>query len=249
MQSSYSLIKKDQALSGELMKISTNYVAKTTDRYDSKEIESEANMIGNFEAIGAGIIKEAQRKRDQILLESRTQGALIEKNAYEKGYNQGIQNGHEDGKKEAIEATIPQARKEAEDIINKAGSILSGAEQDYNEYLNNKTRDIINLAFSIAEKILKKEVLKENGIDQIIEEAFKLAKGEQNIIIRCNSIYEDELKGKIQIWKANYNITGEIFVLISEDIEPGNAIIEKNSGKMQVGVDIGLEKIMKAIVG
>lgn len=249
MQSSYSLIKKEQALSGDLMKISTNYVAKTNDGYGSNEIESDTNMIGNFEIIGAGIIKEAHRKRDQILLESRTQAALIEKNAYEKGYNQGLQNGHEDGKTEAIEATLPQARKEAEDIINKAESILSSAEQDYKEYLDNKTRDIIKLALSIAEKILKKEVLKDDGIDQIIEEAFKLAKGEQNIIIRCNSIYEEELKGKIQIWKANYNIAGEIFVLISDDIELGNAIIEKNSGKMQVGVDIGLEKIMKALIG
>ncbi|PRR79433.1 flagellar biosynthesis protein [Clostridium vincentii] len=249
MQSSYSLIKKDQALSGEQMKISTNYVAKTTNESNSNVRENESNMVGNFEVIGASIIKEAQRKRDQILIESKTQAALIEKNAYEKGYNQGIQNGHEDGKKEAIAATIPKAKKEATDIINNAEKILSGAEQDYNEYLKKKTQDIIKLAFSISGKILKKEVLKDDGIDLIIDEAFKLAKGEQNIIIRCNRIYEEQLKEKIKIWKVSYNITGEIFIIVSDDIQPGNAIIEKNSGKMEVGVDIGLEKIMKAIIG
>lgn len=248
MQSSYSLIKKDQVLSGELMKISTNYSIKTSDEYASNN-KNEENMMGNYEFIGAGIIKEAQRKRDQILLESRTQGALIEKNAYETGYNQGIQNGHEDGKKEAVEATIPRARKEADEIISKAEVILSRAEQDYNDYLNQKEQDIIRLAFSIAKQILKKEVLKDEGIDKIIEDAVSLAKGEKNIIIRCNSIYEKELKGKIQIWKDNYNITGEIFILINDDIEPGSAMVEKNSGKMKVGIDVGLERIMKAIVG
>jgi len=249
MQSSYSLIKKEQVLSGDLMKISTNCDIKTIDSNNSNIQDNDANMIGNFEAIGIGIITEAQRKRDQILLESKTQAAFIEKNAYEKGYNQGIQNGHEDGKREAIEATIPQARHEAEEIIHKAETLLSSAEQDYKDYLNKKKQDIINLSFLIAEKIMKKEVLKEDGIDQIIEDAFKLAKGEKNIIIKCNSIYETELKGKIQIWKTTYNITGEIFVLISDDMEPGNAIIEKTTGKMQVGVDIGLEKLKKAIIG
>lgn len=249
MQSSYSLIKKDQALSGEQMKISTNYVAKITNESNSNGRENESNMVGNFEVIGASIIKEAQRKRDQILIESKTQAALIEKNAYEKGYNQGIQNGHEDGKKEAIAATIPKAKKEATNIINNAEKILSGAEQDYKEYLKKKTQDIIKLALSISEKILKKEFLKDDSIDLIIDEAFKLAKGEQNIIIRCNRIYEEQLKEKIKIWKVSYNITGEIFIIVSDDIKPGNAIVEKNSGKMEVGVDIGLEKIMKAIIG
>jgi len=249
MQSLYSPIKKEQVLNGNQMKISTEYDLKAMGRNDSNKMANEDNMIGNFEVIGAGIIKEAQRKRDQILFESRMQGALIEKNAYEKGYNQGIQNGHEDGKKEAFEASIPQARKEAENIINKAEIILSCAEQDYKDYLDDKKIDIINLSFRIAEKILKKEVLKEDAMDEIIEEAFKLAKGEKNVIIRCNSIYEDELKGKIKIWKVSYNIAGEIFIMINDDIELGNVIIEKTSGKMQVGVDIGLEKIMKAIVG
>lgn len=250
MQSSYSLIKRDRALESEEKKIVTNYRPEDYGKKAPVEMNnSESSTLESYETIGANIIKEAQRKRDQILLESRTQAALIEKNAYEKGYNQGIQNGHEDGRNEAIEATMPKAMEEAEMIIDNAKQILSSAEHSYNDYLKNKKQEIINLSFIIAEKILRREVLKDDGINEMIEEAFQLAKGEENIIVRCNTIYKEELESKIPYWKTTYNITGEIFVLSGDDIEPGNAIVEKNSGMIQVGIDVGLEGIVKAIIG
>lgn len=252
MQSSYNLIKSSSALKAEKKVIATSYERK---KYDAEEIlnddalyEERRRIIENYESIGAEIIKDAQSKREKILLESRTQGALIEKNAYEKGYNQGLQNGQEDAKKEAAETIIPKAQKEAQNIISNAENILKSAKNDYADYLDGKKEEIVDLALSIAKKILNKEIIKDDGINEIIEDAFELSKGAENIIIKCNSTYEENLKKQIEKWKTTYNISGEIFIMTDESMELGNAIIEKKNGIVKVGIDIGLSAIEKAIL-
>lgn len=253
MQSSYNLIKSNSTLSSDKKVITTSY---EVNQYDTEEILNNEdlyiqrkNIIENYESIGAGIIKDAQNKKEEILMESRTKAALMEKNAYEKGYSQGIQNGHEDGKKEAIESTLPKVQEDAKNIIENAQRILLNAQNDYNNYLMEKKQEIIELSLTIAKKILNKEVNVDDGINEIIESAFESAKGEENVIIKCNGMYEESIRNKIKFWKTSYSISGEIFVMIDNTIEPGNAIVEKNNGIVKIGIETGLEAIIKAILG
>ncbi|MGG7176580.1 FliH/SctL family protein [Clostridium paraputrificum] len=256
MQSSYNLIKKDRALSGDLKKISTEY--NKVESYESIDevveesgitLEEAQNYIKNYENIGRNILAEAQAKRDSFMVEAITKAEAMEKEAYEKGYEQGVENGYSDGKKEALDKYIPQAENQYNNILMKAEKILKGAEKNYEEYLESKKQEIIKLSISIAEKILAREINKESGINELVDEALKLSKGEENVIIKCNPIHENELKKQINMWKTSYNISGEIFILSSENIAAGNAIIEKSSGMIKVGIDVGLEKVKEAILG
>ena len=256
MQSSYSLIKKERALSGDFKKISTEYVKDNShDNVDefSEEagitFEEAQNYIKSYENIGKNILAEAQAKRDNFMIEAISKAEAMEKEAYENGYKQGIENGYQDGKKEALDKYIPQAENEYNNILMKAEKILKDAKNDYEVYLESKKDKIIQLSISIAEKILAREITKESGINELVDEALRISKGEENVIIKCNPIHENELRNQILIWKTSYNITGEIFILASDDIPAGNATIEKNSGKIKVGLDIGLEKVKEAILG
>lgn len=253
MQSSYNLITKNQALSGNSKTISTEYIKEEAPEIESieesgKTIEKVEGFIENYESIGRNIILDAQRKRDEFMVEAIARAEAMEKEAYEKGYNQGLDNGFEDGKNEAIEKFFPEAERRTEELVRNAEDILSKAQDDYYSYMDSKKEEIIRLALAIAEKILKREVTSESGISDLVEEAIELSKGEENVIIKCNQVHEEEIREKIPVWKANYSIKGEIFVLAKEDIEAGNAFIEKGSGKMQVGIDIGLKEIEKAIL-
>ena len=105
------------------------------------------------------------------------------------------------------------------------------------------------MAFTIAEQVLHKELKKENSLNELVEEAIKLSKGEENIVIKCNPLYEEELKKNAELWQATNNISGKIFIMVDDDIEEGNAIVEKNTGKIVVGIDVGLKRIQDAILG
>lgn len=263
MQSSYSLIKKGEAKQGESKVISTEYnikkavfeVIDTGKEKEEEEVEVKApqidpeELLKRYEDIGQRIIQDAKKEKQVILLRSQMDANVAEKKAYEKGYEQGLQNGYDDGYRKAYDETIDAAKAEAAEIVSKAELLLKSAHDNYAEYLENKKADVLKLALEIAESITRKALGNEDSINQIVEEAFKISKGEENVILRANSIHIEELKAQVDRWKISYGIKNEIFILSDDFMEPGNAILEKPSGIVKVGVDIGMEQIRKEILG
>lgn len=252
MQSSFSLIKKDYALEGTEKKISTEYVKKKKIiPKDTIEKPSEVNgdlIVEQYQRIADGILEDARRKRDKMLLEAADNAKVIEREAYEKGYEEGKRNGLEDGKKEAYEVIIPDAKERASNIINNAEAIMNSATDQYNKYLDERKEDILNLSIKIAEQILKTEIVVSEGIVSMVENAMKDIKGESSVIIKANIDDIESIKKNIEKWKITQNIKDGIFVL-EDTISRGNVIIEKESGTVELGIDIGMQKIKEAILG
>lgn len=253
MHLSYNVIKENRTIAKESKKITTESIVEiksdeVAGNINSVTLEEAQAYISNYERLGQNIIEDAKRKRDEYIYGASEKAAVIEREAYEKGYTQGIANGEEDGRKKAYESCIPEATKEAEEIILKAEKILASAQDMFESYLEEKKKEIIELSVSIAEQILKREVTDKASINGLVEEAIKLSKGEENVVIRCNPMYEEELQKQIPVWKTLNNILGEIFVLVDDSMECGNAVVEKKTGKIIVGLDIGLERIKEAIL-
>lgn len=259
MQSSYNIIKSNFTKESERKVISTEYTVKN---FIPEEIDSEneeivpekpqidpEEVLKKYEDIGKRIIEDAQKEKEAITLKAQLNADKSEKEAYEKGYNQGIQNGYDDGYKKAYEETIENAKIEAKDIIDRAEKLLNSARENYSEYLEHKKIEVIKLALEIASSITKEKLSKEDSMNLLIEDAFKLSKGEESIILKANSFYYEELKDKAAKWKVEYSIKSDIFVLADDNIEKGNAILQKPSGIVKVGIDIGMEQIKKALLG
>lgn len=264
MQSSYSLIKKGLAKEGDSIRISTEYKFKhlevenedcETENLNEIEEDEEVKVpevdpeevLKRYEDIGQRIIQDAKREKQVITLKAQMDADVAEKKAYEKGYEQGIQNGYDDGYKKAYEETIEAAKAEAASIVEKAELLLKSAHENYCKYLEDKKIEVVNLALQIAESIAQKALSNEDSMNSIVEEAFKISKGEDNVILKVNSIHVEELKSQIEKWKISYGIKNEIFILNDDTLEPGNAILEKPSGIVKVGVEIGMEQIRKAL--
>ena len=269
MQSSYNLIKNQFSKSGEKKVITTEYISKAQlaamkeeerkkqrleelaeqeEKNKEPEIDPE-ELLKKYEEIGQRIIQDAENEKKALILRTQMKASNEEKKAYEKGYEQGMKNGYEDGYKKAYDETIENAQKEAADIVEKAEILLRSAQSEYAEYLDNKRKEIVKIALNIAESITRKNLSNDDSLNEIVEEAFKISKGEESIILRANSVHIDELKKNCEKWKLSYAIKNEIFVITDDSMEPGNAILEKPSGIVKVGVDIGLEQVKKAIFG
>lgn len=242
MQSSFNLIKgKNASVKGD-KSIDTHYVEVKSEESFNQE-SSESNMLKSYELLGSNIIKKARNDAERIIIESTKKAKDIEKDAYEKGYQQGIANGYEDGSKEGYSKAIEEGQREIGQLIDKANLILSSIEKQYEDYKVNKKEEIINLALEMAKVISAKEFEKSDSLLNLIEPIMEEAKGEENVIIRCNSNYIDSIKEKVVFWKNAYAIKGEIFILEDPIMELGKAIVEKNTGKTTVAVDIALERI------
>ncbi len=252
MQSSYNLIKSASALEASKKIIETNYKISNYEEEIEEQVYSiEDEFRKNYEALGFNIIKKAKIEAEDIKMKSEKIAYEVEKKAYEEGYNQGKENGYEDGYKngysEAIEKVKLETEKEVKEKIDRAENILEEASKEYKEYLLSKEKEILKLAFDMAKIIAKSELKLSEGMLPLVENVLEEAKGEENIIIRCNNVHVKAIKEKADYYKKAYAIKGEIFILEDELMEPGNAIIDKGTGKATVGLDIALEKLENAL--
>lgn len=250
MQLSYNLIKSDSALEVSKKKIETNYISKVEVLEENKEkdIKSiETDIRKSYENLGANIIRKAKRESEELLMNSRKKAIEIEKTSYEEGYAQGKENGFEDGYKEGIQKAKLETEQKVRENVKKSEELLESANNEYKEYLKQKEKNIINMAFEMATIIAKKELQQSDGILPLLEDVLNEARGEENIIIKCNTIHIKSIKDKLDYYKKAYAIKGEIFILEDTLMESGNAIVEKNTGKAIIGLDIGLEKLEEAL--
>ena len=253
MHLSYNVIKENRILDKDVKTISTDVNLNLEE--EAQNIQGETGItyeearsyINNYEKIGMEIIEDAKRKKNEYIIEMTEKGKDIEKEAYNKGYDQGLINGREDGRNEAFEKAVPEAKQEAQHIIDEAEDILKSAKIEYDKFLEDKRQEIINMTLDIAYQVLKREVQDADSLNGLIDEAIKLSKGAENVIIKCNPKYKEELEGHKEMWKTLSNIEGEIFILPDVNMEFGSAIVEKSTGKVEVGIDIGLDRIKEAL--
>ena len=249
MQLSYNLIKANSTLSSNKKQIETNYISKADEiALDIIKNSPEFEIKQNYENLGQDIIKRAKEEADEIIKNIKIKALEVEKEAYEKGYNQGKSNGYEDGYNYGLNKVYEDTREEIKNNILKSEEILKKSSNDYKKYLKEKEKELLNISLKIASIIAKKELQEDKSLLPLIEEILNESKKEENIIIKCNSKHIKAIEEKVDYYKKAYAIKGEIFVLEDLLMEEGNAIIEKSCGKAVVGLDIALENIEKALI-
>lgn len=254
MQLSYNLIKNKSEDIVEKKEIKTNYISRT-EKEEKIEVETKAadyDIKKSYEKLGANIIRKAKSEAESLIMESRRLSFEIEKDAYEKGHAKGSENGYEDGFKKGYEEAVESVNRETEEAVKKyiddANEVLLKASEDYKNYLEAKEKDIIALALNIAKIIANKEVTLPEGLHPLIEEVLNESKGEENLIIRCNPDHVESINNKKEYYKNAYGIKGDIFLLEDPLMEPGNAILEKTTGKSVIGIDIAIEKLEEGLL-
>lgn len=244
MHSSYNLIKSNKAsINGGIEIVTECCLTQEEQHYN----EIENNQIKSYEAIGSNILNKARRDADNILMDAYQKAKDIEKEAYTKAYEQGMNNGYEDGSIKGYNETKDKCNEDITQAVNKASEILKSAESQLEEYKVKKQSEIINIALEMAKVIVKKEFQNDESILNLITPLMEECKGEENLIIKCNGNYIAAIESKVKVWKKAYAISGEIFVLEDPLMDLGDATIEKSTGKLVVGMDISMKKLEEAL--
>lgn len=268
MQLSYKVIEDSKVIESDIKVVETKYKPQKPDndkkvKLENNIIESnvESNLIEKkYNDLAEKIIKNAQTQSNNILKEAYVKAEKIKKEAYKEAYELGEEKGYEDGYvhgyEESYKKNIEIAKDESEVIINEANEVLENANDillkskyTYAKYLEKKKDEIKELVLTAVESILKKEVLNEDAVNNMVFEAISIAKDSEIIIIKCNNKYIDEINNQLNNWKCQLAFSGEIFVIEDNTISDGNILIEKNNGRILVGIDIGLSKVKDILYG
>ena len=248
----FNIIKNSEVELKDSKVISTLYVEHLHKDVCEKEDEADDDLLGNqqeeLHQMKKDVIENANKEKEKILVEAMKRSEEIEKEAYEKGYNQGLENGHEDDYKEAYEKNIQKAEEEISHMKSQAQKFILSAQNEYDRYINENRENIMSLVLKISEQLTRAKLTEDDGLNNLIDEALEHAKDCKNIIIKCNENQKGSIEEQIELWKNKYSLKDKLFLLVDSSVTEGNVVIEKENGKSKVGIDAGFEKLRESLM-
>lgn len=241
MQSSCSIIKKSSVDLLDEINIKTSYEnIKTIEISNDEEMERSKESLTSIRKL---ILGNVSKEKEEIIKFAYEKAELIEKETYEKAYREGLANGREDGYKAAFDENIETAKM----LVEDAKQLLVNSKVEYENYLESKREEIINLAYKITEHLLEKSLRKEDGINDFVLNVLKKSRENKAFVIRCNESHMDSVRDLIEKEKEDLSLKAEIYFIADKNVKEGNVLIELDKGKVEVGLDNAINSIKNEI--
>lgn len=206
--------------------------------------EDATTLYEETKVIVQELIAEAEKKAKDIIAKAQEQGkVMMEKTqeeseqlkgqAYGKAYQEGLEEGQNTGYGE-----YQSLREEAISHIKKAY-------QEREKIIIDTEKDIIDLAFKIAEKVIKQKIKEDETICSIAKELLRLAKNSDFIILMVNSNEIKKLMEKTKELKA-FVAPGKLKLEEDNSLKDGEAIAISQIGIIEAKIEPQLEELKKA---
>ncbi len=183
------------------------------------------------------IINDAETKASEKLGDAEARVAEIEKNAFEKGFNEGRDTGFDSGK------------EEVERLIDKVQTVLNSAIDKRNQIIEESETQLINLVLLISQKVIK--VISENQKNVVINnviQALRKLKTRGEVIVRVNladvNLTTDHIKDFMRMVDNIRSIT----VLEDSTVDRGGCIIETDFGEIDARIASQFNEIKDRIL-
>lgn len=188
--------------------------------------------------------EEAEKQAESIVEQANKQAQTIKRQAQEKGYQEGFEKGQGKGYQEGYE----KALQDVKSIKEEARKLLMNAHKESRQYIENIREEIIELAITMAKRILYRQIdTKEESIIEIVKSALHEAEERKQIIIRCCSSSISILKSHLDEFKK---ICPNAYFTFLEDnaLEKYGCVIETEEQVMDLEIDQQLKNIKTALL-
>lgn len=183
------------------------------------------------------ILDEAEKKAKELEEQTNVRMGQVEKEAFEKGNEEGREKGFSDGK------------EEIDRLVERLNVILSKAIEKRNEIIDDSEDQLIDMVLLIAKKVIK--VISENQrnvvVNNVIQSLRKL-KSRGDVVIRVNlddlkltSEHAREFVEKIENVKS-------VTVMEDTTVDRGGCIIETDFGQIDARISSQLHEIEEKIL-
>jgi len=163
--------------------------------------------------------------------------AEIEKDAYQRGLDQGKADGWQDG------------RAEAERLIERLHIIIARAIERRNEIMTESESQLVGLVLNIARKVVK--VLTENQRNVVVNnvlQALRKLKSKTDVSIRVNIADLKVTTEHIKDITERIERVGNITVMEDATVDPGGCIIETDFGEIDARISSQFQEIEDKIL-
>jgi len=192
-----------------------------------KDLQEEAKQI----------VFAAEQNAAKVIEQAQQEAETIREKAQAAGFEQGKQEGYQQGRMEAAE------------LITEAQATLTRAEEEAAALMATVEPEIIELIIAVAAKIIRREIeIDPQIVSNLVKESLRKANSLDEVIIRVN----------LHDYATVNNIRQELLamrpeikeLIITEDprVEPGSCIIETLLDTIDARVDKQLNEVKKAFM-
>jgi flagellar assembly protein FliH len=194
------------------------------------------------------LIAEAATKAEQIIGQATEESQKLQANAtnvgHQEGYDAGFSLGLEAGKEQAQQAMAEELSRSAQ----QATKLLKMAQQDGQTMILAAEQQIVELAMTVARKILLREI-NENPLVvlPIVRGALEKVRDQQVVTVRVHSLDYDLIMQSRHDLQALIGREQPILVQSDDSVHQGSCLIDSTSGTVDARIDTQLESIQKAL--
>lgn len=201
-------------------------------------LQEKGREKGDFVPLGQG--EEGSNRgqeAENILKKARQKATLLEKEGYEKGFAQGEKDGFEFGKK--------KINRIIENIEHLAAE-MHGLKR---EILRSYEREILEIIFAIAEKIVHQHVRFDNKlIKETIFNALRLAAERSRVVMKINPEDYDYIERLRPELFAQFKEIRSITIHSDPHTTRGGCLLETSYGDVDASIETQLDKIHASLL-
>ena len=221
----------------EMESFESNKFQKRGDKKDFVFLETGSEKKPDFVPLGVWEnTGNNSKETENDLLGKRENIASIEQEAYEEGFVQGEKDGFELGEKKALKVI-----ENIENLFNEITDLKSDILKQYE-------KEILELIFAIAEKVVHHEVkLDDTVVKSAIFAALELAVEKSKVVFNVNpDDYDYVEKLRPELFNQNKELKS-IVVSSNPSVTRGGCFLETPYGNIDATIESMLEKISRCL--
>ena len=199
----------------------------TTVREDLSRDSIEQDGIIRGEVYSASakareLLQKAQKEAESIIRKAEETAETQRKSGYDTGYQEGLAQTTE---------------------------LLMKARLEQEQFLKNGNRDLMDLAFKIAEKIIGKQLeIDPDTIISIVKQAMQTVRQTKQLTIRVHPDDAKRLKANEEELQEALGRQRILDVVEDKKVQPGGCIIESEIGTVEAQLTTQLERLKKILL-
>ncbi len=182
------------------------------------------------------IIKEAESKAKQIIKLALDKQNEIENQGYQKGFDKGFEEG------------TKEANNQLSETLIEASKILNSIEKERKEALEDEEERVFKIILELARKLFKKDFQYYPDISkEFIRSAISRLEHKSTVNLIINSSIAHKINEIKNLIVAETPGLENITITASEQVNPGDMIVESNKERLDYRLDSILDELILSI--
>ncbi len=206
--------------------------------------------LRSFEEEAQSIVAQARAKACDVLAAAIQEAARIRDEARQEGHREGVASGRVEGLAQAGQEERARIAAETSGLSGLLEAIVRGIEGKRDELLTHAERDLVKLSISIAEKIVKSEVVAGKPVAPAnVKRAIELVVRRNEIEVLLNPEDLAQVESYLPELKTRFTDLGQIQLRPTPSVTRGGCVVRTRQGVVDADLKTQLDEIERLLLG